>query len=63
MLLLPVVFSLGFYAVMGGMLFESLAATLTGVGLMLGSATILVLPSQADLKQSSLSRSDLKHSD
>ncbi len=52
MLMLPVVFGLGFYAVLGGMVFDSLAATLTGVWLMLGSATILLLPSQADLKHS-----------
>jgi len=52
MLMLPAVFGLGFYAVVGGMLLESLAATLTGIWLMLGSATILLLPSQADLKHS-----------
>ena len=32
------------------MVFESLAGILTGVGLMLGSATILALPSAPDLK-------------
>jgi hypothetical protein len=56
MLLLPVLFGLGFYAVVGGALFKCLAATLTGAGLMLGSATILVLPSESDLKPSDHAR-------
>ena len=44
-MLLPFVFGLGFYAAVGGVMFKSLIATLTGTGLMLGSGTILILPS------------------
>ena len=51
-MLLPVVFGLGFDAVLGGLVFKSLAAILTGAGLMLGSATILLLPPESDLKRS-----------
>jgi hypothetical protein len=51
-MMLPFVLGLGFYAAAGGVVFKSLAAVLTGVGLMLGSGTILVLPSRPAPKPS-----------
>jgi hypothetical protein len=51
-MLLPFVLGLGFYTAAGGLLFKSLAATLAGTGLMLGSGTILALPSQPRLTHS-----------
>ncbi len=51
-MVLLAIFAVGFYTLLAGILFKSLVAGLTGTGLMLGSATIVCLPSRPGPKPS-----------